>query len=268
VENRAAFRWGRAAVIDPDAVTAALTPATPPPPPLADPLRRTLAAAPEVLADALALRAADLDGYQSTAYADRYLRRVLEVARIEADRTGDPALPVTAAYARGLHKLMAYKDEYEVARLHLDAAAQATLQAEFGPGSGTRVLLHPPVLKALGLRRKIHLGPLAGPAFWMLRAGRHLRGSAFDPFGWAAMRRTERALVEEYDALVSQALGHLHPGSAGPVTTVAALADDIRGYEDVKRRSIDRFRSRATELMARLAEDGALGDPLRHHMAG
>ena len=96
-ENLAAFRWGRAAVIDHDAVTAALAPAPPPVPALPDSLRRPLATAPAVLADLLEVRAADLVGYQNTAYARRYLQRVLEVARIETERTGDPDVPVAAA---------------------------------------------------------------------------------------------------------------------------------------------------------------------------
>src|SRR5450755_412214 len=269
-ENLAAFRWGRAAVIDHDAVTAALAPAPPPAPALPDSLRRPLATVPAVLADLLEARAADLVGYQNTAYALRYLQRVLEVARIETERSGDPDVPVAAAFARGLHKLMAYKDEYEVARLHLDAAPRAAMRAEFGEGAGTRVLLHPPVLKALGLRRKISLGPAAGPAFRMLRAGRHLRGTFLDPFRWAEMRRTERALVDEYDLLVSEALAQLHPASAGTVTAMAALADDIRGYEDVKRRNIDRFRARAAELVAQLGAVEVADDSFHHHhhMAG
>jgi indolepyruvate ferredoxin oxidoreductase len=142
------------------------------------------------------------------------------------------------------------------------------MQAEFGEGAGTRVLLHPPVLKSLGLRRKISLGPAAGPAFRMLRAGRHLRGTAFDPFRWAEMRRTERALVDEYDALVSEALVQLHPASAAIVTAMAALADDIRGYEGVKRRNIDRVRARAAELVDQLGAVEVAGDSYRQHMAG
>ena len=92
-ENLAAFRWGRAAVIDHDAVTAALAPAPPPVPELPASLRRPLATAPAVLADLLEVRAADLVGYQNTAYALRYLQRVLEVAGIESERTGDPDVP-------------------------------------------------------------------------------------------------------------------------------------------------------------------------------
>jgi indolepyruvate ferredoxin oxidoreductase len=261
-KNEAAFRWGRAAVIDPGAVTAALAPAAAPAPAPPESLRRLLDTAAAVLVELLELRTADLAGYQSIAYARRYLEEVLETARIESERTGDQTFPVTAAFARGLHKLMAYKDEYEVARLHLDSVQQAALTAEFGERAATKVLLQPPVLKALGLKGKIHLGPAAGPAFRMLRAGRHVRGTPFDPFGWAAMRRTERALVDEYRSLVTKSLEQLTPASAGVVTAIAALAEEVRGYEDVKRRNIDRFRVRAAELVAVLAQrygDGPAG---------
>jgi indolepyruvate ferredoxin oxidoreductase len=258
-QNRAAVRWGRAAVIDPAAVTAALAPVAPPAPVPPASLRGLLASAPAAVADGLELRVADLAGYQSDAYARRYLQEVLDTAGIESERTGDPAFPVTTAFARGLHKLMAYKDEYEVARLHLDSTQQAAVNAEFGEGATTRVLLHPPVLKALGLKRKIHLGAAAGPLFRMLRAGRHLRGTALDPFGRTDMRRTERALVDEYRTLVSRSLEQLTPASVGVVTATAALADEVRGYEDVKRHNIDRFRVRAAELAALLSEDSRTG---------
>jgi indolepyruvate ferredoxin oxidoreductase len=252
-ENRAAFRWGRAAVIDSGAISAVLAPPAPPAPAPPASLRQLLTSAPAALIDVLELRAADLAGYQSTAYARSYLEEVLETARIESERTGDLAFPVTTAFARGLHKLMAYKDEYEVARLHIDSAQQAAVANEFGTGAGTRVLLHPPVLKALGLKHKIHLGIAAGPVFRMLRAARHLRGTPFDPFGRAEMRRTERALVAEYRTLMSRSLGHLTPASVGVVTAIAASVEEIRGYEDVKRRNIDRFRSQTAKLVSDLS---------------
>jgi indolepyruvate ferredoxin oxidoreductase len=270
-ENRAAFRWGRAVVIDPAAVTAALAPAAPPAPVPPSKLRRLLESAPAALADVLELRVADLARYQNTAYARRYLVEVLETARIESQRASDPGYPVTTAFARGLHKLMAYKDEYEVARLHLDPAQRAAVTAEFGEGAATKVLLHPPVLKALGLEHKIHLGPAAGPVFRVLRAGRHLRGTALDPFGRAEMRRTERALVDEYRTLVTGSLGRLTPASARAVVAIAALAEEIRGYEDVKRANIERFRVHAAEAAALLAEGSGAGpaDPsYRRPVAG
>jgi indolepyruvate ferredoxin oxidoreductase len=251
-ENQTAFRWGRAAVIDPGAVSDVLAPVKAPPPAPPASLHPLLASAPAPLVEILELRAADLAGYQSSRYARHYLEEVLETGEIESRRTGDPTFPVTRAFARGLHKLMAYKDEYEVARLHLDPAQRAAVTDAFGEGAGTKVLLHPPVLKALGLKRKVSLGMAAGPVFRTLRAGRHLRGTSFDPFGRTEMRRTERTLVDEYRSLMARSLDHLTPASADVVTAIAASAEEIRGYEDVKRRNIDRFRSQSAELFSQL----------------
>jgi indolepyruvate ferredoxin oxidoreductase len=88
----------------------------------------------------------------------------------------------------------------------------------------------------------------------MLRAGRHLRGTALDPFRRAEMRVTERALVDEYRALVAASLEQLTPASAATVAALAGLAEEVRGYEDVKRRNIERFRLRAAELVAQLGQ--------------
>ncbi|OZM76162.1 indolepyruvate ferredoxin oxidoreductase family protein [Pseudonocardia sp. MH-G8] len=237
----AAFAWGRAAVADPAAVAAATG-------------TRDTAAPATGLADVLATRVADLTGYQDAAYADRYAEEVARVAALAAERAGaDAGERVAVAYATGLHKLMAYKDEYEVARLHLDPAEQARRDAEFGPGATVSVLLHPPVLRALGMTRKIRLRRTAGPAFRALRAARRLRGTALDPFGRAEVRRVERALVGEYQALVRDALEHLSPDTAEAVVEIAALPDTVRGYEDIKLRNVAAFREKATTALEKLA---------------
>jgi len=244
--NLAAFRWGRAAVIDPAGVRRELA-GTPDQPPLP-----TGAAAQEVLADqpipnvlraVVERRVEDLIAYQSAGYARGYLRQVLAVSAAERAKAPSPDLPVTAAFAQGLYKLMAYKDEYEVARLHLDSLERAKLSDEFGPGARVRIMLQPPLLKRLGLRRKVSLGPATRPAFALLHAARRLRGTPLDPFGHTRMRRTERALVGEYLDLVGQAIGQLNPASAASVAEVAELPDLIRGYESMKLDGIDRFRS-------------------------
>ena len=178
-ENIRAFRWGRAAIADPLAVQMTLAPTAPPDTPLS-------------FAELVEARAADLVAYQNAAYARRF--RDL-VARVEADervRAPSEDRPVATAYARGLYKLMAYKDEYEVARLHLDPAENAKLAEEFGAQAKTRVMLRPPVLRSVGIRRKIGLHSTARPAFRMLRAARRLRGTALDPFGRTVIR-TRRA---------------------------------------------------------------------------
>ncbi|HEX3947614.1 MAG TPA: DUF6537 domain-containing protein, partial [Acidimicrobiales bacterium] len=163
-------------------------------------------------------------------------------------------------------KLMAYKDEYEVARLHLLEAERARLARELGPDLRVKVMLHPPVLRAMGLRRKISLGPATGPAFRALRAGRRLRGTAVDPFGLAAMRRTERQLVGEYRRLVAAALPHLRPGTVDQVARIAALPDLVRGFESVKAAAVEQFRSEAGRLLAELS--AAEADRPRRSPAG
>jgi indolepyruvate ferredoxin oxidoreductase len=181
------------------------------------------------------------------------------VADVERKRTGTTDLPVAQAYARGLHKLMAYKDEYEVARLHLDPVERAKLVDEFGPKARPRVMLQPPVLKALGLRRKIHLGPISGPAFHFLRTMRHLRGTPFDLFGYARMRRAERRLVVEYRSLMGVTLDRLRPETAEQVRQVAELPDLIRGFDEVKNASIESFRLKARALLDLLEDVGSDG---------
>jgi indolepyruvate ferredoxin oxidoreductase len=252
----AAFRWGRAAVADPAAVAAAVAGSvagsvTAPRGTSTAPARAS------GLAEVLATRVADLTGYQDEAYADRYAEEVQRVVAIAAERAGAEAGErIGVAYATGLHKLMAYKDEYEVARLHLDPAEKARRDAEFGPDASVSVLLHPPVLRALGMTRKIRLRRTAGPAFRALRAARRLRGTALDPFGRAEVRRVERALVGEYQALVREAIGHLRPDTVDAVAAIAVLPDVVRGYEQIKLRNVATFRARAAAALAELAATG------------
>lgn len=254
-KNLAAFRWGRAAVVDRDAVHAAV--AVPEPAVVAvDDDTRALAASAgsgEALRDVLATRIADLAGYQNAAYARRYADDVRRVASAAAVRVGEAdGERIGMAYAKGLHKLMAYKDEYEVARLHLDTVEKARRDAEFGADADVSVLLHPPVLRALGVKRKIRLRRTAVPAFRALHAARGLRGTRFDVFGMAEVRRVERELVHEYRSLVGSALTHLTPGTADAVAAIAALPDVVRGYEDIKLARVAEFRTQARAALAEL----------------
>src|SRR5690606_20313 len=135
------------------------------------------------------------------------VRRVMVIA---TEREGvEAGRRLAAAYARGLHKLMAYKDEYEVARLHLDPVEVTRREAEFGADAKVSVLLHPPVFRAMGLQRKIKIdGRLAAPMFRALRAARKLRGTPLDVFGKAQVRVVERALIGEYQSAVRAALAN------------------------------------------------------------
>ena len=259
-ENLAAFRWGRAAVTDPAAIEKALASGHPTDGATAGVMAKVVdAGIPQGVCSLVATRVADLADYQSPRYAEGYLQAVADVSVVERTRCPNEAMPVTDAFARGLHKLMAYKDEYEVARLHLLSEEHDRMTQELGPDLRIKVMLHPPILRALGLKRKVSLGPATGPAFRMLRAGRRLRGTPLDPFGAAQMRRTERALVTEYRDLVATALRRLAPDTVDLVAQVAALPELVRGYEEVKAAGIERFRTEGARLMRSLG-DGSLED--------
>ncbi|TDD05972.1 indolepyruvate ferredoxin oxidoreductase family protein [Nonomuraea deserti] len=241
-QNLAAFRWGRTTVSDPAAVREIMAPAP----------------VPEGFDEVVAARAADLTGYQNATYARSYTEDVRRVRAAAVQRAGEQAgTEIALAYARGLHKLMAYKDEYEVARLHLDPAEQERREREFGADAAVSVLLHPPLLRAMGMKRKIRLRRSAPVLFRGLRAARVLRGTALDVFGQAKVRRVERELVTEYRDLVRAAVSRLTPGTTTVVAEIAGLPDLIRGYEDIKLARVADFRERARTALARLDEPAA-----------
>jgi indolepyruvate ferredoxin oxidoreductase len=252
-KNVAAFRWGRAAIARPEAIEADEKPAAPE---LTGFERELIdrAGSNAELRRSLEIRIPDLVGYQDRSYARLYADRIADFAGRVGGR--DPDGTLAASFAVGLHKLMAYKDEYEVARLHLDAAERARLAGEFGEGATVKVLLHPPLLRALGLKRKLRLGPWILPVFRVLRACRRVRGGWFDPFGVGRVRRTERELITEYEELVDAGLRHLTPDGEGTLREILALPDLVRGYEDVKLANVERFRSRGAELVAGFSADG------------
>jgi indolepyruvate ferredoxin oxidoreductase len=254
--NLLAFRWGRLAVLDPRHVAAAArraTAATAEPRPLSREARDLVDPVAESgeLRHLLEVRVPELIAYQDVAWARRYVEFVARVA--EAERRQAPGRSGLAlAVARSLYALMAYKDEYEVARLHTDPALRGELEARFGPGARIAWHLHPPILRALGLRRKLRLGTWAAPALRLLARCKALRGTPWDPFGRAQVRRVERALIDEYCGLVETALRRLGPDTHATAVALAETADLVRGYEEVKLAGVARFREAARELVARL----------------
>jgi indolepyruvate ferredoxin oxidoreductase len=186
----------------------------------------------------LEIRVRELIDYQSEAYAREYVDYVERVRTAEqAAMPGETRL--SEAVARYLFKLMAYKDEYEVARLHLKADLGKTLAAEYPDGVKVHYNLHPPLLRAMGLERKLKFGAWFDSAFRALARMKGLRGTALDPFGRAAVRRVERALPGEYRALVDRALAGLSPATYERAVSLARLPDLIRGYEDIKLRNVE-----------------------------
>jgi indolepyruvate ferredoxin oxidoreductase len=201
-------------------------------------------------------RTADLARYQNLRYADAYAGLVRRV--YQAERAAVPAsTALSEQVARYLYKLMAYKDEYEVARLSLDPQLGAMVEAEFGPGAAVSYRLHPPVLRTLGLRRKIRLGPWSRPVFRLLGAMKVLRGTPFDPFGRTRVRRLERELITEYRAAVEDLLARLTEDTLADCVRVAALPDLVRGYEQIKMASVDRYRTQLRAALAALPSSDA-----------
>jgi len=145
---------------------------------------------------------------------------------------------------------MAYKDEYDVARLLLDEDARDDIN-RIGTGR-VRYHLHPPVLRSLGVSRKIALGTWVDPALRTLARGKRLRGTMFDPFRWPEVRRTERQLPGEYRDAIDQVLRHLDRASLVRAVAIAELPDLVRGYEDLKLRRVAQFRSRLAREVAEL----------------
>ena len=161
-------------------------------------------------------------------------------SRCGCSRTGRRT--ITEAVAKHLYKLMAYKDEYEVARLSLDPAFTAGLEDQFGEGTRYAYRLHPPVLRALGMKRKISLGPWFRPAFRVLHALRRLRGTRLDPFGRAEVRRVERELIEDYRGMVLDGLpgGRRRPRAGPRAGRAAGPGARLRGRQAGERRPVPR----------------------------
>ena len=196
---------------------------------------------PDALREELGILADELVAYQGAALAETLLGRSAAAWKVEEPLGGTGEL--CRATADGLFKLMAYKDEYEVARLLLDHPAAA---------GRTTWLLHPPALRARGLKRKLRLGPRSAPLLKALRAGRHLRGTRLDPFGRSPLRRQERQLVAEQLDLVDRVLSVIEPSTLGAAAELFRLPLEIRGYESVKERSLQEFRSHRAELVERI----------------
>jgi indolepyruvate ferredoxin oxidoreductase len=195
----------------------------------------------------LEIRVPELISYKSTGYARGYAQFVRRVREAEAAQVpGESRL--SEAVARYLFKLMAYKDEYEVARLSLKPDIAKALADEFPGGVKLAYNLHPPLLRALGLKQKLRLGPWFGSVFAVLARMKWLRGTPLDPFGFAAARRVERQLPGEYRALVEKALVGLSPESYERAVKVAGLPDLIRGYEEIKLRNVQKFRDEVRAL--------------------
>ena len=196
------------------------------------------------------MRLAELCAYQDHSYARRYLSFVKEVWSADQDH---PArrLQLTRAVLRGLYKLMAYKDEYEVARLATGKDSEERIRVLFDGEVEIVRKLHPPTLRRF-LSRKIGFGRTLRPALVLLSRLKGLRGSVFDLFGRTASRRTERELIGWYCKLIEEVVQGLDGENYELGVEIAQLPEDIRGYEEVKDASVITAKKKAEDLFAAL----------------
>ncbi|MCV7069588.1 2-oxoacid:acceptor oxidoreductase family protein, partial [Mycobacterium rufum] len=244
--NVAAFRWGRAAIADPIRFHDVVSP-VPDRHPTPLPARVLDGATfSGHVGDLITRRAADLVAFQSEKVARRYvelLQSIWTAERAVGDRTG-----FSEAVAKGLYKFTAYKDEYEVARLLTDPQFLATVKAEVPQGEKLTYKLHPPTLRAMGRTKKIGLGPRSHVALRVLAKGKRLRGTKFDPFGYAHVRKVERQLLAEYIDIVNRLAAELDQDNYECAVDIAGLPDMVRGYENIKLASVEAYRARLREL--------------------
>lgn len=253
-DNIMAFRVGRRLVLNPELAAKiqnanAIKPA-------AVKLNKKAAALIETihvnssLKKALELRTLELIAFQNYSYAKIYVDFIQYVAEKEQSfRPG--AISLTEAVIKNLYKLMAYKDEYEVARLHTKTIAIEKIHRQFGAEAKFSILLHPPVLRAMGYEKKIRLGRFATPILKLLKNLKFLRGTAFDLFGHTQMRKTERALIVEYKESIKQAIQSLNKENYDKLVELANLPDMIRGYEGVKMANVRRYKDSLLKIVAR-----------------
>ena len=235
-QNKRAFACGRLIAANPAALTSHLNP------------KMDIAASFE---DVIARRAAFLEDYQHAAWARRYRTRMKDFrARMPADLAEDLAVKA----AKSLFKLMSYKDEYEVARLHRDKAFLNSLTDRF---EGDFKIVHhfaPPLLggakDARGRPLKRAFGPAIGPALSALARFKRLRGTALDPFGYTAERRMERGLIAWFEALMARCEQEITPANAEVWTQVLSAPMDIRGYGPVKHEAVTRTRANVEALLS------------------
>jgi indolepyruvate ferredoxin oxidoreductase len=209
---------------------------------------------PQTLDAMIAHRTQHLAAYQDEAYAARFQMTVAHARDAAAGLDGGEAF--VRAVVIGLSRLMAYKDEYEVARLYSDEGFKAQLTGTFADPGRVSVWLSPPLLSRpdplTGRPRKIRFGPWIFPLLARLARLRHLRGRWYDPFGWAAERRMERQLIARYEARIRGLCEGLSERTLPIATQIAGLADEIRGFGPVKQAAVDRANRRESELLAEL----------------
>jgi len=238
--NKRAFSWGRIAAANPDGLQQLF----------AD----TVSHLAETLDDMIARRRAFLVDYQNEALAERYVSLVEGARAAASSIAGNEGF--SKSVARSYFKLLSYKDEYEVARLHTRGAFLDSIRQDFGDTAKLRFHLAPPILNrrvdARGRPVKREFGAWIVPVFRILARMRVLRGTPFDVFGKSAERRMERALITEFEQTLDTLLPMLHADNLDEASTLVRHYLDIRGYGPVKDESVGEVRERVAAAMQKL----------------
>ena len=246
--NKKSFQWGRLAAVDRDRVSAAATPAQ------AAPDSQRLSGS---LDETIARRIEFLTRYQDAAYARRYSDLVALVRQTETARVPQ-STALTAAVARYWFKLLAIKDEYEVARLYSDGEFRKRLEAQFEGDYTLKFHLAPPLWAkpdpVTGRVSKREYGPWMMKAFGVLARMKRLRGTALDLFAHSAERKLERQLIKDYATLIDELLAKLAPHNHALAVELASIPEDIRGYGHVKDRHVKQAMAKQSGLLIRFRE--------------
>ena len=241
--NKQSFQWGRLAAVDAQHVVDAAIPE-------AKPESQRLSTS---LDEIIARRAEFLTGYQDAAYARRYTDFVAKVRAVEAQKMPEKTA-LTEAVARYYFKLLAIKDEYEVARLYTDGEFIRRVAAQFEGNYTLRFHLAPPLTNkadpVTGEAKKSSYGPWMLGAFRVLAKMKGLRGSALDVFGKSAERKAERQLITDYEVLIEELTGRLAAHNYALAVELASIPEHIRGYGHVKERQLKAAKVREAELLA------------------
>jgi indolepyruvate ferredoxin oxidoreductase len=242
--NHSAFRFGRLAAHDPGALEQ-----------LGGSSVQERGGRPETLESIVAYRAEQLTRYQDQALAERYAARVARIAELERGRAA-PCRGLPEAVARGYFKLLAYKDEYEVARLYTEPEFERALSEQFEAHGKLVFHLAPPLLsrrdKATGELRKMRFGPWLLPLLRLLAKGKRLRGTAWDVFGYLAERKLERTMIADYERVLDDIAERLTPATHATAVALAALPLEIKGFGHVKQRNYTAAKVREAQLLAGL----------------
>jgi indolepyruvate ferredoxin oxidoreductase len=214
----------------------------------------------QTLAAVVQRRVEYLTGYQDRDYAGRYARLVERVRETERERAHG-LTGLADAVARNYFKLLAHKDEYEVARLHLSTAFTGQVSRLFEGDYELRFHLAPPLLSRpdplTGRVRKREFGPWVLHVFRLLIRLKRLGGTRLDPFGWLPERRLDRQWLLDYERLIEEILARLDPANHATAVQLASLPDAVRGFGHVRQLSLEAAREREVGLLARLRNEAA-----------